>query len=190
MTYPTVHGLLIAADDVRGIIAVSGDRLQLGLEGALRGCEQWILEPASWIDGLAPYLAAVDLGGLISETDSLPAALLPPAELRRGNRYFRIAAGEETGYALVVSSDIPMCHITGGGSLDLQPTAEAIITTNSFRTRWDETSAETAIVTTFFRSRAEQKPTLVYSCANTANARRDRAQVIATALYEADLGRA
>lgn len=68
--YPTVHGLLIAADDVRGIIAVSGDRLQLGLEGALRGCEQWILEPASWIDGLAPFLAAVDFGGLISETDS------------------------------------------------------------------------------------------------------------------------
>jgi len=166
-----------------------GDRLQPGLEGALRGCEEWILEPASWIDGLAPFLAAVDLGGLISETDSLPAALLPPAELRRGNRYFRIAAGEETGYALVVSSDIPMCHIAGGGSLDLQPTAEDVITTDNFRTRWDETSAETAdgIVTTFFRSRAEPKLTLVYSRANTANARRDRAQVIATALYDASL---
>ncbi len=180
----TVVSLLLT---VSGASAQSGsDRLQLGLEGALRACEHWILEPASWTDGLAPFLAVVDLGGLISETDSLPGALLPPEEFRRGNRYFRIAAGEETGYALVVSSDIPMCHITGGGSVDLQPTAEDTIATAAFRARWDTTSTETTggIVTTFFRSRAEPKLTLVYSRASTADARRDRAQVIATALYD------
>ncbi|UHD45886.1 hypothetical protein LUX29_01105 [Aureimonas altamirensis] len=165
------------------------DRLQRGLEGALHGCEEWILKPSSWVEGLAPFLATVDLAGLIFETETLPAALLPPKEFRRGNRYFRIAAGEETGYALVVSSDIPMCHLTGGGALDLQPAAEEAITTDSFRARWDEISAETAdgIVTTFFRSRVEPKLTLVYSRASTPNARRDRAQIIATALYDYSL---
>ncbi|MBB4000201.1 hypothetical protein [Aureimonas pseudogalii] len=165
------------------------DPLRTGMEGALRGCETWILDPQSWIDDPAPFLAAIDLSGRVSEAEALPEALLPPEPLRRGNRYWRIGAGGETGYALVVSVDLPMCHVTGGGGEDLQPAAEAVVGSASFTANWSRVEEErsTGIVSTLFRSRKEPKLTLLVSRADAPDARRDRPQVVATAIY--DLGR-
>ena len=165
------------------------DPLRTGLEGALRGCETWILDPQSWIDDPAPFLAAIDLAGRVAETEALPEALLPPDGLRRANRYWRIAAGGETGYALVVSVDLPMCHVTGGGGEDLQPAAEAVVGSSAFAARWSRVEEERSngIVSTLFRSRKEPKLTLLVSRADAPDARRDRPQVVATATY--DFGR-
>src|SRR3546814_19338345 len=62
--------------------------------------------------------------GLVNQIDE---ASLPPKELRRGNHYWRINSTEKAGYVLVVSDQLPMCHITGGGGTDLQPAIEAVM---------------------------------------------------------------
>ena len=165
---------------------IKSDPLRSGLEGALRGCEIWVLDPSSWIDDPARFLAAVDLGTAVFETESFTEPLLPPEPYRHGNRYWRINTGVADGYALVVSSDIPMCHITGGGSADFQPAAEAVATSIAFLTRWERTGEERrdGIVSTFLRSRAQPKLSLVLSRAGAPGARRDRVQVIVTASYD------
>jgi len=163
--------------------------LRSGLEGALRGCETWVLDPSSWVNGPTRFLAAIDLGSAVYETEKLPEPLLPPEPLRRGNRYWRINAGPNEGYALVVSRDIPMCHITGGGGVDFQPAAEAMAASPDFSDHWERIGEkrQEGMVSTFFRLRKEPKLALVLSRADAPGARRDRAQVIATATY--DLGR-
>jgi hypothetical protein len=165
------------------------DPLRRGLEGALRGCEIWVLNPSSWLDDPARFLAAIDLGGAVFETESLPEPLLPPEPFRRGNRFWRINAGPSEGYALVVSRDIPMCHITGGGGVDFQPAAEAVAASPDVSDRWERIGEERrdGMVSTFFRLRKEPKLALVLSRADAPGARRDRPQVIATVTY--DLGR-
>lgn len=165
---------------------MADDPLRRGLEGALRGCEIWVLDPSSWIDDPARFLAAVDLGKGVFETGSLPEPLMPPEPFRRGNRFWRINVGPEDGYALVVSRDVPMCHITGGGGIDFQPAAEAVAASPEFSRRWERTGEERrdGIVSTFLRSREEPKFTLVLSRADAPGARRDRVQVIATATYD------
>ena len=159
--------------------------LRQALEGALRGCEAWVLEPASWSDGVEPFLAVIGLTEHVRETFSLPDAFLPPPSLRRANRYWRIDAGQENGYALVVSEGIPMCHIAGGGGEDLQPVAEIVITAANFRSRWDKVSEERTndMVSTLFRSRDDKAFTLLFSRAATPDARRDRPQVVVTGFY-------
>ena len=163
--------------------------MRTGLEGALRGCERWILDPSSWMDDPAPFLAAINLDGRVSETDALPEQLLPPKGLRQGNRYWRIGAGGQNGYALVVSVDLPMCHITGGGGEDLQPATEAVVGSSAFSAHWQSIEEERrdGIVSTLLRSRKEPKLTLLLSRADSPDARRDRPQVVVTATYE--LGR-
>ena len=165
------------------------DPLRSGLEGALRGCEIWVLDPSSWLNDPARFLAAIDLGGAVFETESLPEPLLPPEPFRRGNRYWRIHAGPNEGYALVVSRDIPMCHITGGGGVDFQPAAEAVAASPDVSDRWERIGEERqgGMVSTFFRLRKEPKLALVLSRADEPGARRDRPQVIVTVTY--DLGR-
>jgi len=165
---------------------VADDPWRHGLGGALRGCKIWVLDPSSWIDDPARFLAAVDLGKGVFETGSLPEPLMPPEPFRRGNRFWRINVGPEDGYALVVSRDVPMCHITGGGGIDFQPAAEAVAALPEFSRRWERTGEERrdGIVSTFLRSREEPKFTLVLSRADAPGARRDRVQVIATATYD------
>ncbi len=164
------------------------DPLRRGLEGALRGCEIWVLDPSSWLNGPTRFLAAIDFGGAAFETESLPEPLLPPEPFRRGNRYRRLNAGPNEGYALVVSRDIPMCHITGGGAVDFQPAAEAVAASPHISDRWERISEERldGMVSTFFRLRKVPKLALVLSRADAQGARRDRPQVIVTMTY--DLG--
>lgn len=166
-----------------------GDLLRRGLDGALRGCEIWVLDPSSWLENPARFLSAVGLPGAVFETEGLPEPLLPPEPFRKGNRYWRINAGADAGYALVVSRDIPMCHITGGGGADFQPTVEGVAASSDFSKRWERTGEEhrDGMVSTLYRLREEPKLSLVLSRADAPNARRDRVQVIATATY--DLGR-
>lgn len=167
-------------------VANAQPALEQGFSGALRGCEEWILNPESWINGPAPFIATVGLGdtmGLVAKVDE---ASLPPPALRRGNRYWRINSTETAGYVLVVSDQAAICHITGGGNVDLQPVVEAVLTSADFASRW-ETVRQTErrdMATTTLRNRTDPSLSAFVSRAKRAGERLDRVQVLVTAQYE------
>ena len=120
--------------------------------------------------------------GLVAKVEE---ASLPPPALRRGNRYWRINSTETAGYVLVVSA--PMCHITGGGDVDLQPVVEAVLTSADFASRWEavQQSERRDMATTTFRNRTDPSLSAVISRAKRLGERLDRVQVLVTATYEA-----
>ena len=103
-----------------------------------------------------------------------------------GNHYWRINSTQEAGYVLVVSDQLPMCHITGGGNADLQPAVEAVIASGPFRKRWEQLSngSKGDMVTTIFRNRDDPALSIAISRATQPKQRRDRVQVLATATYK------
>jgi hypothetical protein len=120
--------------------------------------------------------------GLVAQVDE---AALPPKELRRGNHYWRINSTTGAGYILVVSDQLPMCHITGGGDTDLQPVVEAVIASPDFAKRW-ETIRDVSrgeMASTEFRSRQTPSFSITISRAKQPGQRLDRVQVLATAIY-------
>ena len=159
--------------------------LKQGLAGALRGCEEWVLNPNSWINGPAPFIATVGLGERMGVVDHVDEASLPPVPLRRGNHYWRINSTTTAGYVLVVSDQMPMCHITGGGGVDLQPTVEAVLASDEFADRWEvvESSEADNMVSTAVRNRTDPSLSAIISRANAPGARLDRVQVLVTATY-------
>jgi hypothetical protein len=160
--------------------------LEEGFAVALRGCEEWVLRPASWAADPGAFASAAGLGGKMSPVADVDPVSLPPEPLRVANRYWRINATPEAGFVLVVSDRLPMCHITGGGDRDLQPAIEAVLSGSAFARRWEKIShaARGEMATTVFRDREEPAFSMVVSRANTAGQRRDRVQVIATAVYD------
>ena len=166
-------------------VAQDNAPLVTGLSGALRGCEEWVLNPASWSDGPAPFLATVGLGDRMGLVEAIAEVQLPPEELRIANHYWRINSTANAGYALVVSDTLPMCHITGGGGADLQPVVEAVIASDTFKSRWrklDE-SLHDDMISTRFVNVEEPAFEMTISRAATPGLRQDRVQVLATALY-------
>lgn len=160
--------------------------LEQGFAGALRGCEEWVLNPKSWASGLAPFVSAVGLGdkmGLVARVDE---ASLPPKPLRATNRYWRINSTPGAGFVLVVSDQLPMCHVTGGGDTDLQPVVESVLSEHAFADRWEKSGeeAEGDLITTVFRNREEPAFSILVSRAKAPGQRLDRVQVMATATYK------
>lgn len=152
----------------------------------LRGCEEWVLNPASWVDGTGPFVKAVGLGNQMGLVERVEEATLPPEQLRLANHYWRINSTLGAGYILVVSDRLPMCHITGGGDTDLQPIVEAVLSSAEFKGRWEQSESNSRgdMATTVFRNRQEPKFSITISRANKPGQRLDRVQVLATALYE------
>ena len=166
--------------------ALADTNLEKGFHGALRGCEEWVLNPASWAEGPGQFIETVGLGqqmGLVEQVDEVN---LPPEQLRRGNLFWRINSTPNAGFVLVVSAELPMCHITGGGGVDLQPSIEAVLASPDFRERWEagETTARAGMATTVFRNREEPALSMTLSRAEDAGERLDRVQVLATAMYD------
>lgn len=160
--------------------------LERGFVGALQECETWVLEPASWVDGFEPFVAAVGLGETMGKVEQVDEVSLPPEALRRANHYWRINSTPSAGYVLVVSDQLPMCHITGGGDVDLQPIIEDVLASDPFATRWAKQGEERVgdIVTTTFKSREEPAFVMLVSRPHAPGQRRDRVQLIATAMFE------
>jgi len=115
-------------------------------------------------------------------------ASLPPKPLRRANHYWRINSTKGAGYVLVVSDQLPMCHITGGGNVDLQPTVEWVLTSKDFQRHWSQKSSSSAgnMTSTAFESLLDPKLSIIVSRASRPNDHLDRVQVIATATYKLD----
>ena len=166
--------------------AAAQSELELGFEGALRGCENWVLEPASWAEGLGPFVSQLGLGDKAGWVNSVNEAALPPPQMRDANHYLRINSTSNAGFILVVSDRAPFCHITGGGGVDLQPTIETVLAGDTFKDRWEEVKSEGSgdIVSTSFRSRTDPKFELLISRARKAGDRLDRVQVLASAQYD------
>lgn len=160
--------------------------LEEGLAGALRGCEEWVLNPISWAEGFAPFVAAVGLGDRMGRVERVEEVSLPPPDMRRANHYWRINATTGAGFVLVVSDRLPMCHITGGGNVDLQPSVQSVLATNAFTSKWEPISedAKGDMKSSVFRNRREPALTIVISRAKAAGQRLDRVQVIATAVWK------
>jgi hypothetical protein len=177
--------LLLAALIVAGPVHAETP-LEQGLTGALRGCEEWVLNPKSWANGVAPFVSAVGLGDKMGTVAQVSEAALPPPALRVGSHYWRINSTPGAGFILVVSDQMPMCHITGGGDTDLQPVAEAVLGAATFTSRWEKIGEDTKgeMITTAFRNREEPAFSILVSRARAPGQRLDRVQVIATATFK------
>lgn len=162
--------------------------LEAGLAGALRGCAEWVLNPASWANGTDPFLKTVNLGAKMGPVAQIEEVQQPPEEMRVANHYWRINATPSAGYMLVVSDRLPMCHITGGGDADLQPVVEAVLDSREFERNWKAVGGGTRdeMRTTSFESRTAAGLVIHISRATAAGGRRDRVQMLATATYDPD----
>jgi len=160
--------------------------LERGFAGALRGCEEWVLNPASWAEGTGPFVKAVGLGDEMALVDRVEEVNLPPQQLRKGNRYWRINSSQGAGYVLVVSDQLPMCQITGGGNTDLEPAVEAVLASPEFASQWERITdtSKGEMVSTEYRSREDSRFSIVISRAKEAGMRLDRVQMLATATYK------
>lgn len=160
--------------------------LEAGLSGALRGCEEWILNPSSWADSTSTFTETVSLGDRMALVASVNEAALPPKPLRTANHYWRINSTDQAGYILVVSDTLPMCHITGGGNADLQPIAETVLASADFTSRWEtlDDRSEGEMKSTLFRNRETPALSLMVSRAKAPGQRTDRVQIIATGTYK------
>ena len=121
--------------------------------------------------------------GLVPQVDEVS---LPPKPLRAGNHYWRINSTPGAGYILVVSDQLPMCHITGGGDTDLEPIVEAVLGASTFTDHWKKQSDQSHddMVTTVFKNVEDPAFSITISRARKAGQRLDRVQVIATGIYE------
>lgn len=182
------HITLLTAALASAAPAQAQPELERGFAGALRGCEEWVLNPASWAKGIGPFVSAVGLGDRMGLVEQVDEASLPPKELRGGNHYWRINSTQGAGYVLVVSDQLPMCHITGGGDIDLQPSVEAVIATAGFGKRGERVSDQSKgeMESTVFRNREDPSLSIVISRAKQPGQRLDRVQVLATATYKLD----
>lgn len=165
--------------------------LAAGFDGTLLACESWVLDPTSWSGpaGLAPLVALSGLGQRIAPVPSVIDTALPPEEFRSANHYFRIDATRGEGFFLVVSDQIPMCHITGGGVNAMQPVVEQVLASAAFLARWEqvEVEADGTVASTFYRHRLVPQMELVVSRPAPSSfgpgQPTDLVQVIATARY-------
>ena len=174
-------GLFALATPVR-----AQTELQEGFAGALKGCEEWVLNPSSWATGIGPFVSAVGLGDRMAAVEKVDDAALPPPQLRRANHYWRINSTRGAGYVLVVSDRLPMCHITGGGDTDLQPIVQSVLGSSGFKAKWQRVNdgARDGMISTEFRSREDPRFSIVISRANAPGQRLDRVQVLATAVFD------
>jgi hypothetical protein len=160
--------------------------LHRGFDGALRGCEEWLLNPASWAEGTGPFITAVGLGEEMALVEKVEEVNLPPKKMRKANHYWRINSSPTTGYILVVSDQLPMCHITGGGVPDLQPIVQSVLSSPAFNDRWEveKNTSKGDMASTTFRSRKDPALSIVISRAKQPGRRLDRVQLLATATYQ------
>jgi len=161
--------------------------LASGLDGTFIACESWVLDPASWsgAEGIAPLVAISGLGARLYPVPGVIDAALPPAEQRQANHYFRVDATSGEGFYLVVSDQLPMCHITGGGVNAMTGAVEQLLASAEFLRRWEkvEESTNSGVITGFYRHRLAGELELAVSRMGAARPT-DMVQVVASAYYD------
>ena len=162
--------------------------LAAGFDGTLLACESWVLDPTSWSgnQGIAPLVELTGLGDKIYPVPGVIDAALPPQEFRRANHYFRIDATPGEGFYLVVSDQLPMCHITGGGVNAMNQVVEQVLASPAFLHRWEETdsASDDGMISTHYRHRLVPEMEIVISREEGSGHATDLVQVVATAQYD------
>lgn len=157
--------------------------LEQGFVAALRGCEEWLLNPQSWVKTDAPFLASMGIGDKVSHVETIDEAAKPPKSMQDANRYYEIRPTDTARFYLVVSYQIPMCHISGFSDADLQPVVNTVLSSKVFRERWTQTGEEDRgnIISTWFRNHADKRFNLLVTRSENPGDRTDRTQMMASA---------
>jgi hypothetical protein len=163
-------------------------QMAAGIDGVFLACESWVLDPTSWsgADGIAPLVELSGLGNHIYPVPTVIDAAQPPVEFRLANHYFRIDATSRSGFYLVVSDRLPICHITGGGGVDLQPVVQEVLASAPFLARWEEIDRAEGrgMISTVYRHRLVPEMEMIVSRKPASGGYSDVVQMIATAQYD------
>lgn len=161
--------------------------LAAGFDGTLLACESWVLDPSSWSggEGIAPLVELTGLGQRIYPVPGVIDAALPPEEFRRANHYFRVDATHGEGFYLVVSDQLPVCHITGGGVNAMGEVVDTVLASPAFVHRWEELdrTQEDGVISVHYRHRLVPQMEMVVSRKQNGTIN-DLVQVVATAQYD------
>jgi hypothetical protein len=165
--------------------AVTAKSPQEGLQTAVKACESWILDPATWADQISEFPKQAGLSGQLQAQDSVPDVALPPPELRNALHFWHVPVGQG-GYFVTVSDVKPFCHIAGGGPDDFEPGAEAALTALISKGSWRKVADKTngGLRSSELVSGQSDQLTMTLTRAATAGQPTDRVQVLATAVYE------
>jgi len=187
MRFGTIAALVVALQ--ANPVFAQQEPVETAFSSVLRGCETWVMNPASWVNGPEPFLAAMDLGPRVTAVATIPEAFRPPpGELRRGNRFWRINATDRAGFALTVSDQRPMCHIVGVGFADFRKATAALLASAAFTASWEpfDAGAKDTGRSLVFRHRTDRKFVLTLSQRTEAQDGAGIIHVIATAAYAPD----
>ena len=178
--------IILLVQPASGQVLQAEGAIEAGFAGALRGCEAWILDPIRWVDGPAPFLTAIQLGDQVSEVASIPDDLKPPPNLRKGNRSFRIDVSDRAGFAMTVSTEIPMCHIVGIGFGDFASAARTVLATRAFNASWERLGQrdERSSHSVFFQHRRDNRLELTLSQPRRDPERSRTIHLVGTAVYD------
>jgi hypothetical protein len=161
-----------------------------GIRTAMRACEQWLLEPATWAGDSAGFVQKAGLAGSgMSRVVSVPDVALPPPSLRDDQRHWRVPVGEG-GVFVTTSQTRPFCHLAGGGPFDMQPAIQTYLASAAFTKAWapDQEQDRDGLRSSFYRYRADPRLTMGITRAVAAGGPTDRVQLLVTAQYETARG--
>lgn len=160
--------------------------LESGFAAAIRGCEEWVTNPTSWEGRLEAFPAFAGPEVTMELVESVSEASLPPPSFRVANLYWGINSSETDGFILIVSEELPMCHITGGGTADLQPVVETVLSGAPFLARWEkfQNNIQKEMVSTVYRNRLHPTFHIMINRAAKPDQWSDRLQVVAMAMLD------
>lgn len=154
---------------------------------ALRACDKWLLEPATWAGSSASFVGKAGLDGTgMTRVVTVPDVAMPPPGLRADLRHWRIPAGRGSLF-VSVSETRPFCHLAGGAPYDMQPAVQAMLADPAFDKAWirEREQDRDGLRSGFYRYRADLRLTMGVTRAVAAGGPTDRVQFLATAQYDA-----
>lgn len=167
------------------VAALQEPNLKSGIDTSISACENWLLNPAIWVDNIDkfPEISGLDKNGLV-KVRTIPDVALPPPTARKSLHFWHVNIGENGLY--VSSSDrIPLCHIAGGGPSNFVQSSQALIEQPNFRDKWEllDKNISSDIQTLQYNYISDPKLSLTLSFASNDNLRTDRMQFLATLQY-------
>ena len=178
--------LAFAAGQAGPAAVRADDPAEASVSTAIATCEAWVLRPETRTAGADGFPAKAGLADQLIARPSIPDAAMPPPSLRASPHYWYIAA-PSGGLFVSVSDTVRGCTVTGGAAVDLQPGVEAAIGNSAFRTHWQVAKDKHVgdMHSTRFASTTDKHVWMLVSRADSADARRDRAQVAINIGYKA-----
>jgi hypothetical protein len=159
--------------------------IKSAVTASVEACAKWVLEPATWADGIDDFPTKAGLGSVLQQRGKIAEAVMPPPALRRSNHHWFASAGNDQGVFLTTSDVAPFCHIAGGGQSDFQPVVESFLAEPAFLAKWRKLDSSTGdgMVSDRFVSKEDDAFEMIISRASKPAQRTDRVQFLATAQF-------